>query len=74
MWLIWDIFVSISIYLGPARGAFDYLNDYSEKDKVKMMESLIRYTKTLQDRVEVPRSQHHFFFSQITCYLINYSL
>jgi hypothetical protein len=38
---------------GPARGTFDYLKDYSEVDKVKMMESLIRYTKTLQDRVEV---------------------
>src|SRR5688572_9469071 len=40
---------------GPARGTFDYLNDYSDADKVKMMESLIRYTKTLQDRVEVSR-------------------
>jgi hypothetical protein len=39
--------------LAPARGQFDYLNDYSDVDKVKMMESLIRYTKTLQDRVEV---------------------
>ena len=35
------------------RGRFDYLADYSEEDKIKMMESLIRYTKALQDRVEV---------------------
>lgn len=35
------------------KGQFDYLNDYSEADKVKMMESLIRYTQTLKDRVEV---------------------
>jgi hypothetical protein len=46
-------FSNAAIFTGPARGTFDYLRDYSEADKVKMMESLIRYTKTLQDRVEV---------------------
>ena len=37
----------------PGTANFDYLSDYSDVDKMKMMESLIRYTKVLQNRVEV---------------------
>jgi len=31
----------------------NYLADYSEADKTKMIESLLRYTRTMQERMEV---------------------
>jgi len=31
----------------------NYLADYSDDDKTKMIESLVRYTRTMQERMEV---------------------
>lgn len=61
----------VKILVEPAqgkKGQFDYLNDYSEADKVKMMESLIRYTQTLKERVEVRLSRPLLnLFTMISC-------
>jgi hypothetical protein len=38
---------------GPGAGRFEYLADYSEADKIKMMESLIRYTQAQEERMKV---------------------
>jgi len=36
----------------------NYLADYSDDDKTKMIESLVRYTRTMQERMEVRVCPH----------------